>query len=105
MDGLDAIQEIRNLIGKPGVSKEALSSLLDKTSHEHNNVLDKTNYDWGQQVIDVENQMKELVDKMIKPDNLLEEQLIDEFKSRLEQYRNGRLHINNIIANFNLIEE
>jgi hypothetical protein len=103
MDGLDAIQEIRNLIGKPGVSKEALGLLLDKADTQAS----KEGASYEQELENNKKHFEDIIENLeanvIKPENLLEEQLIDEFKLRLEQYRNGKMYINEILNNFKLL--
>jgi DNA mismatch repair ATPase MutS len=61
--------------------------------------LENENLNHKEEIINLERNIGD----MMHPQNLLEEQIFEEFYKRITEYRNGKLDINKIISEFNLL--
>jgi len=87
--------EILEYVGKIEIAYKRKSKLATDIADE----LTKTN-----RLLDERNQeLYDMETSMIKGDNLLEHQLVEEFEIRLKGLRNGQININNVLKNFKLL--
>jgi len=90
---LDTIKKIENLASSPEMSRASLQALLDDLTEERNAQESKID-NLNNQIMAFEakankdnDEYAELEEKVIESSDLLEEQIIEEFRDRLNEYR------------------